>query len=113
MADIIVMKTSGKSAPKLDAGTPDPAKLIKGKYKTKTWNHFTGEDGSASASVQTIFYPIPSAKIRLRLINTASFVLGSLARNNLYYSWATLTLLGRAVHCNVGRPALWVFPPSA
>lgn len=74
---------------------------------------FTGEDGSASASVQTIFYPIPSAKIRLRLINTASFVLGSLARNNLYYSWATLTLLGRAVHCNVGRPALWVFPPSA
>jgi len=42
MADIIVMKTSGKTAPKLDAGTPDPAKLIKGKYKTKTWNHFTG-----------------------------------------------------------------------
>ena len=45
MADIIVMKTSGKTAPKLDLGTPDPAKLIKGKYKTKTWNHFTGEDG--------------------------------------------------------------------
>ena len=44
MADIIVMKTSGKDAPKADLGTPDPAKLIKGKYKTKTWNHFTGED---------------------------------------------------------------------
>ena len=41
------------------------------------------------------------------------FVPGSLARSNLYYSWATLTLLGRAVHCNVRRPALWVFPPLA
>lgn len=45
MADIIVMKTTGKTAPKLDLGKPDPAKLIKGKYKTKTWNHFTGEEG--------------------------------------------------------------------
>ena len=43
----------------------------------------------------------------------AGFVPGNLARNNLYYSWAAFTLLGRAVHCNVGRPALWVFPPSA
>jgi len=73
----------------------------------------TGEDGSANAAVQTIFYPIPSVKMRLRSIDDAPLVLGSLARNNLYYSWATLTLLGRAVHCNVGRPALWVFPPSA
>lgn len=73
----------------------------------------TGEDGSANAAVQTIFYPIPSVKMRLRSIEDAPLVLGSLARNNLYYSWATLTLLGRAVHCNVGRPALWVFPPSA
>jgi len=71
----------------------------------------TGEDGSAHAAVQTIFYPIPSAATRLRALEHAprSPVLGSLARNNLYYSWATLTLLGRAVHCNVGRPALWVF----
>ncbi len=73
----------------------------------------TGEDGGANAAVQTIFYPIPSVKMRLRSIEAAPLVLGSLARNNLYYSWATLTLLGRAVHCNVGRPALWVFPPSA
>lgn len=44
MADLIVMKTTGKGAPKADAGKPDPAKLLKGKYLTKTWNHFTGED---------------------------------------------------------------------
>lgn len=74
-----------------------------------------GEDGSASTAMQTVFYPIPSAAMRLHQLAHApsGFVPGSLARNNLYYSWATLTLLGRAVHCNVGRPALWVYPPSA
>jgi hypothetical protein len=74
-----------------------------------------GEDGSPNAAVQTIFYPVPSAETRLRQLGQPStgFIPGSLARSNLYYSWATFTLLGRAVHCNVGRPALWVFPPSA
>ena len=74
-----------------------------------------GEDGASSAAVQTIFYPIPAAAMRQdALANPAAgFVPGNLARNNLYYSWAAFTLLGRAVHCNVGRPALWVFPPSA
>ena len=75
----------------------------------------TGEDGSPRAAVQNIFYPIPSARMRLdRLAHPhTGFVAGNLARNNLYYSWAAFTLLGRAVHCNVGRPSLWVFPPSA
>jgi hypothetical protein len=74
-----------------------------------------GEDGSSTSSVQTIFYPTPSATLRRRQLDKplSGLVLGNLARSNLYYSWATLTLLGRAVHCNVGRPALWVFPPSA
>ena len=74
-----------------------------------------GEDGSRNAAVQTIFYPVPSVEMRLRQLDqsTTGFVPGNLARSNLYYSWATFTLLGRAVHCNVGRPALWIFPPSA
>ena len=44
MADILVMKTKGKHAPKPDKGKPDKAKLVKGRYRTTTWNHFTGED---------------------------------------------------------------------
>ena len=44
MADIIVMKTTGKKAPKVEKGQGEGEKLIKGPYKTKTWNHFTGED---------------------------------------------------------------------
>ena len=44
MADILVMKTKGKTAPELQKGKAAADKLIKGKYSTKTWNHFTGED---------------------------------------------------------------------
>ena len=74
-----------------------------------------GEDGGANPAVQAIFYPVPSAARRLERLDRpfAGFVPGSLARNNLFYSWAAFTPLGRAVHCNVGRPVLWVFPPSA
>ncbi len=74
-----------------------------------------GEDGSSNDAVQAIFYPVPSAERRLGRLGrpTTGLIPGNLARNNLYYSWATFTLLGRAVHCNAGRPALWVFPPSA
>jgi uncharacterized protein len=43
MTDLVVMKTTGKNAPKMEAGAADPAKLLNGKYNTKTWNHWTGE----------------------------------------------------------------------
>ena len=74
-----------------------------------------GEDGSVDAALQAIFYPIPSTARRLQALGKrgGGVGLGNLARNHLFYSWAGFTLLGRAVHCNVGRPALWVFPPSA
>ncbi len=74
----------------------------------------TGEDGNSKIALQRIFYPIPSSSERLQqLENPVSLpVLGNVARTNLFVSLATLSLLGRAVHCNVGRPELWVFPPS-
>jgi uncharacterized protein len=43
--DIILMKTTGKTAPKKEKGTPDKTKLLKGSYKTTTWNHFSSDDG--------------------------------------------------------------------
>jgi hypothetical protein len=74
----------------------------------------TGEDGNAQTLVQRVFYPVPSARERLQCLGTSPSlpVFGNVARTNLYLSLATLTLLGRSVHCNVGRPELWVFAPS-
>lgn len=44
MADILVMKTEGPEAPAMEAGKPDPARLLAGTWENRTWNHYTGED---------------------------------------------------------------------
>lgn len=80
----------------------------------QSFPNITGEDGNPGALVQRVFYPIPSAGERLSRLAASKHlpILGNVARTNLFLSLATLTILGRCVHCNVGRPELWVFPPS-
>jgi uncharacterized protein YbjT (DUF2867 family) len=65
-----------------------------------------------SSLVETIFHPVPSVESRLRGPRAAG-VTGcwDAARTAVYVSAAGLGLLGRAVHCNCGRPALWAFLP--
>ena len=62
--------------------------------------------------VEMIFHPVPSVQSRLRGPRVRG-VRGfwDAARTAVYLSVAGLGLLGRAVHCNSGRPALWVFLP--
>ncbi len=65
------------------------------------------------ALIETIFHPIPSLEQRLH----GPHALGRLgywdaARTSVYLSIAGVGLLGRAVHCNCGRPSLWVFLPT-
>jgi len=63
--------------------------------------------------VETIFHPVPSVENRLegpRSHHVTGF--WDAARTSIYLSLAGLGLLGRAVHCNCGRPSLWVFLPT-
>lgn len=63
--------------------------------------------------IERIFHPIPSVAAR------ASWAAGGggspgawdVARTTIFLSWAGLGLLSRSVHCNCGRPDLWVFLP--
>ena len=63
--------------------------------------------------VETIFHPVPSVENRLDGPRSHQ-VIGywDAARTSIYISSAGLGLLGRAVHCNCGRPSLWVFLPT-
>ena len=64
--------------------------------------------------IETIFHPIPSVDERVRRLDECRPTFGAwhAARLALYTSWAGLGLLGRAVHCNVGRPSQWVYLPA-
>ncbi len=63
--------------------------------------------------VETFFHPIPSVQTRLDGPRSqGGFGYWDAARTSVYLSLSGLGLLGRAVHCNCGRPALWVFLPT-
>jgi hypothetical protein len=68
--------------------------------------------------VEAIFHPVPSVRNRLgapegdRSRGAQSRGAWNAARTSVYLSAAGVGLLGRAVHCNCGRPALWVYLPT-
>ncbi|MCY2976854.1 MAG: DUF2867 domain-containing protein [Planctomycetota bacterium] len=63
--------------------------------------------------VETIFHPVPSVENRFEGPRSHQIIgYWDAARTSIYISVAGLGLLGRAVHCNCGRPSLWVFLPT-
>jgi hypothetical protein len=75
------------------------------------------DEPERSAALESIFHPVASLRGRIgALADTRSKVpQGScwhIARNALFLSWAGFGSLARAVHCNSGKPELWVLLPS-
>ncbi len=73
------------------------------------------KEPSRQPQIQRIFHPIASVDLRvLALEKDQEISKGAwhIARYTLFFSWSILSFMGRAVHCNVGRPHLWVFLPS-
>jgi hypothetical protein len=71
------------------------------------------DEARRSSGVETIFHPVPSVENRLARFRSATPAWGAwnAARYALFLSWPCLGLLSRAVHCNSGRPELWVMLP--
>jgi hypothetical protein len=69
------------------------------------------DEPARSPWVERIFHPIPSLQSRFRAprVNWGAWQAARLA---LYLSWTVPGLLARSVHCNVGRPDLWVLYPA-
>lgn len=61
--------------------------------------------------VESIFHPLPSVENRERAEHAGGPVAWHAARTMVFLSWAAGGLLSRSVHCNAGRPQLWVFLP--
>lgn len=65
-----------------------------------------------SAWIEAIFHPVPNVSSRNSKPPTGRVEAWNVARTTLFFSWACLGLLSRAVHCNVGRPELWTMLPT-
>lgn len=62
--------------------------------------------------IESIFHPVPSVRGRKQHQVVKGFVAWNVARTALFFSWSCLGFLSRSVHCNVGRPELWLMLPT-
>ncbi len=67
--------------------------------------------------VEAIFHPVSTPEARIEALSRPHTELpGSsmwrITRMALFTSWAQASWLSRAVHCNIGRPAVWVVYPG-
>lgn len=73
------------------------------------------DEPTRSPWIERIFHPVPALATRLRRTG-AGAARGpgawQAARLALFLSWSVPGLLSRSVHCNVGRPDVWVLFPG-
>jgi len=71
------------------------------------------DEPTRNPGVETIFHPVPNVESRIARFRDGLHSTGAwnAARYALYLSWPCLGFLNRAVHCNSGRPELWVMLP--
>ena len=78
----------------------------------KTLDALQDDEPRRPALIETVFHPVPSVHNREAGAANAIPIAWHAARMTLFVSWACMGLLVRAVHCNVGRPELWVMLPT-
>ncbi|MEM6776163.1 MAG: hypothetical protein AAF670_00820 [Planctomycetota bacterium] len=82
------------------------------KQTVKTLDTLQDDEPRRSALIETIFHPVPSVDNRDGENSGNTPIAWHAARITLFVSWACMGMLVRAVHCNVGRPELWVMLPT-
>lgn len=89
-----------------------PASAVAGALRTLD----ARQDGEPDrpTGVEMIFHPVPALNRRIEALRRKASGTGCwhAARMALPLSWAGLGFLSRAVHCNCGRPELWVLLPG-
>jgi hypothetical protein len=72
------------------------------------------DEAERADGLEWIFHPVPSAGHRVRRLRAGLPAKGAhhATRTALFLSWACLGFLSRAVHCNAGRPEVWVVFPG-
>lgn len=78
----------------------------------KTLDTLQDDEPQRPALIEAIFHPVPSIDNRHGSASSTFPIAWHAARVTLFISWACMGMLVRAVHCNVGRPELWVMLPA-
>jgi hypothetical protein len=72
------------------------------------------DDAERTVWIGQIFHPVPTPSRRIAQLEAAGddVTFYRVTRTSLFLGWAQLSMLSRAVHCNIGRSDLWVLLPG-
>ena len=83
--------------------------------QTKEWTKaitiLTDGEERRAPWIERIFHPLPSMENRMTRTENRGWAAWNATRYMLFLSTLTGGLLSRSVHCNIGRPELWIMPP--
>ncbi|MFT7617253.1 MAG: hypothetical protein ACI97A_000887 [Planctomycetota bacterium] len=72
------------------------------------------DEPERSENLESVFHPLPSVERRIRAfdeVKETNWAPWNVARIALFLSWAGMGMLARTVHCNAGKPEVWVLLP--
>lgn len=118
-ASVLILPTVSRAAVfALDAQVASEVGAPAVRASIEELDRWQDDEPRRSRLVETIFHPVSARSERIARLSTSATTRVRLwhahhiARHALWLSWATMSPIARLVHCNVGRPALWVMLPG-
>ena len=118
-ASVLILPTVSRAAVfALDAQVASEVGAPAVRASIEELDRWQDDEPRRSRLVETIFHPVSARSERIARLSTSAtnrvrlWHAHHIARHALWLSWATMSPIARLVHCNVGRPALWVMLPG-
>lgn len=115
---VLVLPTPSRAAVyAADAAAAATVGVAAVKASIERLDKWQDDEPTRSPNVERIFHPVPARANRLARLDGERSGLNTLhahnlARHALWLGWGGFSAISRAVHCNVGRTALWAMLPG-
>jgi len=115
---VLVLPTPSRAAVyAADASAAATVGVAAVKASIERLDKWQDDEPTRSPNIERIFHPVPARANRLARLDgerrgLSALHAHNLARHALWLGWGGFSAISRAVHCNVGRTALWAMLPG-
>ncbi len=115
---VLVLPTPSRAAVyAADASAAAAVGVAAVKASIERLDKWQDDEPTRTPNIERIFHPVPARANRLARLDGERSGLHALhahnlARQALWLGWGSFSAISRAVHCNVGRTALWAMLPG-
>jgi hypothetical protein len=115
---VLVLPTPSRAAVyAADAAAAATVGVAAVKTSIERLDKWQDDEPTRTPNIERIFHPVPARANRLARLDgerrgLSALHAHNLARHALWLGWGGFSAISRAVHCNVGRTALWAMLPG-